>query len=191
MTIHFGNIFFTVTMIWLVAEIAFTSFKRAADDAQVRQDRGTLRWINVAIYVSIPIAFWLSTLKMGRFPPDLHWIRWLGIALIVGGSIIKWSAVYQLRKQFTVDVAIVSGHSLIFSGIYSRLRHPSYLGALTSFCGLGVALGNPFSILSLMVPITLAFLNRIRVEEAVLSAAFPKEYPAYQQSSWALIPFIY
>lgn len=188
---QFGLAFFVVTMVWLLAEITFTTIRRAGEGASLRQDRGSLRWINVAIYTSIPFAFWISTQKTGRFPADLQWIRWTGIAMIIGGSAIKWYAVHQLRSRFTVDVAIIKDHRLVCNGLYRRIRHPSYLGALTAFAGLGIALGNLLSIPALLVPITLAFLFRIHVEEAVLNQAFPDEYPAYRRSSWALIPFVY
>lgn len=191
MSNQFNKIFFAINMVWVLSDIFFTIFNHAKEDAPLRQDRGTLRWINIAIYLSMPLAVWLSMQRIGRFPPEMLWVRWMGLALIIGGLVIKWGAVFQLKKQFTVDIAIVSGHRLVCDGLYSRLRHPSYFGALMAFAGLGVALGNACSIAALLAPITLAFLFRIHVEEIILSKAFPDKYPAYRRSSWALIPFIY
>jgi protein-S-isoprenylcysteine O-methyltransferase Ste14 len=41
------------------------------------------------------------------------------------------------------------------------------------------------------VPITLAFLQRIKVEEAALHAALGDAYGNYAQRTRALLPFVY
>ena len=41
------------------------------------------------------------------------------------------------------------------------------------------------------VPVTLAFLRRIRIEERVLAEAFPEAYPAYARTTWRLLPYVW
>ena len=43
----------------------------------------------------------------------------------------------------------------------------------------------------MIVPITAAFLWRIRIEEQMLAEAFPDAYPAYARETKRLIPFIW
>jgi protein-S-isoprenylcysteine O-methyltransferase len=41
------------------------------------------------------------------------------------------------------------------------------------------------------MPITVAFLKRIQIEEQALSNAFGEQYSDYRKISWALFPWIY
>ena len=62
--------------------------------------------------------------------PVNHFWTGFGFPFIIGGLIIRWIAILQLGKSFTVDVAITDAASLKTDGIYERVRHPSYLGML-------------------------------------------------------------
>ncbi len=148
-------------------------------------------WINAAIFSAIPLAFAVAAQSFGRFPFEWQSLRWTGLALVVGGAALRWLAVLTLGSRFTVDLAIAANHELVRRGPYRILRHPSYSGALLSFVGLGVALGNFACVAVLLLPVGFAFLNRMRVEEEMMCAAFPQDYPAYRRATWALAPFIY
>jgi protein-S-isoprenylcysteine O-methyltransferase len=71
------------------------------------------------------------------------------------------------------------------------VAHPSYTGALMTFLGFALALGNLWSLLVLMLPVTAAFLWRIRIEERVLAEVFPEQYRDYAQRTRRLIPFVW
>jgi protein-S-isoprenylcysteine O-methyltransferase len=60
-----------------------------------------------------------------------------------------------------------------------------------AFLGLGLCIANWASLLSLLVPICLAFLRRIHVEEAVLLQALGDQYRDYMRRTKRLIPAIY
>jgi protein-S-isoprenylcysteine O-methyltransferase len=47
------------------------------------------------------------------------------------------------------------------------------------------------SVAAIVVPVTLAFLHRIRIEEAALQRAFPFAYPAYAAQSRRLLPLVW
>ena len=70
------------------------------------------------------------------------------------------------------------------------MRHPSYTGLLATFLGYALCLGNWLS-LAAMVPVGLALLWRIRVEEHVLAAAFPEGYRTYASETKRLIPYVW
>jgi protein-S-isoprenylcysteine O-methyltransferase Ste14 len=114
-----------------------------------------------------------------------------GIALITLGLLLRWIAILSLGKLFTVDVAITQGHQLVRAGMYKVLRHPSYTGSLLSFLGLGMVFSNYLSVVVIFVPICVAFLYRIRVEERALVATFGDEYLRYRASTKRLIPGIW
>ena len=114
-----------------------------------------------------------------------------GIVLIIVGLAVRWAAILTLRKYFTVDVAILSDHKIVMTGLYRYVRHPAYLGSLLSFLGLGISFSNWLSALVIFVPITGAFVYRIRVEERALDASLGDAYRQYQTSTKRLIPGIF
>ena len=113
------------------------------------------------------------------------------MALIVLGLLFRWWSIRVLGRFFTVDVATGEDQTIIHSGPYRWLRHPSYTGALTSFLGMALCQGDGVSMLVLFVPVLAAFLHRIRIEERVLAQAFPDNYPAYARDTARLLPGIW
>jgi len=107
------------------------------------------------------------------------------------GYILRIFAIRQLKQFFTVNVEIQSGHRLIQDGLYSRMRHPSYTGALLMFFAISLCYYNWISILVIVVPITAAFLYRINVEEMALVDNFGQGYKEYSGKVKRLIPFVY
>jgi protein-S-isoprenylcysteine O-methyltransferase Ste14 len=126
-------------------------------------------------------AFWII---------DDDLMRWLGVVLFATGGALRIWPVFVLGHRFSGLVAIQPGHTLVTSGVYRVIRHPSYLGllvnalgwALTFRAGLGVLLT------ALMIPPLLA---RIRAEEQLLRSQFGDEYGAYCARTARLIPGLY
>ncbi len=71
------------------------------------------------------------------------------------------------------------------------LRHPSYLGLLLVFSGLGMAYGNWLSMLALVLAVLAGLVNRIRVEEAALSLTLGAAHTDYAASRKRIIPFVW
>ena len=111
--------------------------------------------------------------------------------VILAGLAIRWIAIYSLRKYFTIDVSIRSDHKIVDTGIYKYVRHPSYSGSLLSFLGLGITTLNWISGIIIVVPIMIAFIYRINIEEQVLTTFFGDQYKQYCAATKRLIPKIY
>ena len=77
------------------------------------------------------------------------------------------------------------------TGPYRRIRHPSYSGAILAFVGYGMCLCNWASLAAVTVPVTLAFVVRIGVEEAALRASLGTPYAEYASRTRRLVPFVY
>ena len=185
------KLFPALCLVWAASEF-WIGWRRRSDDAARTRDAGTLRLLLVTIYASIALAVWFGSLGMARFPqPWRVSLSWLGIAMMLIGLPFRWWAIHVLSRYFTVDVSIRPDHELIRSGPYRWLRHPSYTGALLTFYGFALGFGSWLSLLTIVVPVTLAFLWRIRIEEGVLSAAFPEQYPRYAHETRRLVPFLW
>ena len=113
-----------------------------------------------------------------------------GVALFaIGGALRLWP-VFVLGRRFSGLVAIQPGHTLVTSGAYGVIRHPSYLGLLVNSLGWALAFRSGVGILltALLVPPLLA---RIHAEERLLQAQFGGEYDAYRRRTSRLIPGLY
>ncbi|GGI27849.1 hypothetical protein GCM10008119_29710 [Pedobacter mendelii] len=114
-----------------------------------------------------------------------------GMLIAILGFILRFVAIQQLGKAFTVDVQIAKNQTLKQDGLYSIIRHPSYTGVLMSFLGLAITFSNGLSLLVICIPIFVAFIYRISVEEIALKNEFGTAYLEYIKNTKRLIPFIY
>lgn len=179
-----------VGFLWMLSEIALVLFRRAGRTGK-DHDAGSIVWLNISIYGSIALAVFCTLQGIGTFPWYRTEFAWLGLVLIVAGLALRWTAILTLRHFFTVDVSIQKGQTLVRTGIFRYLRHPSYTGAILSFIGLSFSLASLPALIFTGVPITAAFIHRMNIEEAALRTAFGDEYTDYQRATWRLIPGIY
>jgi protein-S-isoprenylcysteine O-methyltransferase Ste14 len=116
--------------------------------------------------------------------------RWLGVVLFaVGGALRIWPVVV-LGDRFSGLVAIQPGHKLQTRGIYSVIRHPSYLGMLINSLGFGLAFRSGVGVL--ITALTLVpLIARINAEERLLRDQFGAAYDAYRTRTSRMIPGIY
>lgn len=156
-----------------------------------REDRGN-RWVLVAFAVLGLLDGYLPpyTDRIGYWILDGDALRWFGVVLFAAGGVLRIRPVFVLGRRFSGLVAIQTGHALITSGIYSVVRHPSYLGLLVNMLGWGLAFRSGVGIL-LAVLALVPLLARIASEEALLRAHFGTEYDAYCDRTWRLVPFVY
>jgi len=157
----------------------------------VREDRSN-RWVIAAFALLGLLDGFLPayTDRLDFWTIDGDAIRWVGVLLFaVGGALRVWP-VFLLGNRFSGLVAIQPGHTLLTTGIYSIIRHPSYLGLLMNSLGWGLAFrsGVGALITALLLPPLLA---RIRAEETLLRSQFGEAYDAYRARTSRLIPGLY
>jgi protein-S-isoprenylcysteine O-methyltransferase len=183
--------FSALTAIWAISEL-WIGLRRRSGDRTHQRDGGTLRLLLVTIYLCIGAGVWLSNVRPWPIPEPPRLALFLtGMAMMAAGMLFRWWSVRVLAEYFTVDVSIRPDHRIVREGPYRLLRHPSYTGALATFYGFALCLGDIAALLVVVAPVTLVFLWRIRVEEAVLAQAFPDDYPAYARATKRLLPGIW
>ena len=179
-----------VSAFWLGSEIILSRLKRSLS-TDARFDKSSLRILWITIFISVNIGVVLSFQRVGYFGGGSSVFPIVGILVIICGLLIRWIAIFSLKRQFTVDVAITKDHRIVSEGIYRFVRHPAYAGSIFSFLGLGLCFANVISLVVIVLPICAAFLYRIRVEEKALTDAFGDEYIRYCSSTKRLIPGIF
>jgi protein-S-isoprenylcysteine O-methyltransferase Ste14 len=157
----------------------------------VREARGN-RWV-IAVFAVIGFlnAYLPAyTDRKELWTIDGDTIRWLGVAFFAAGGALRIWPVFVLGKRFSGLVAIQPGHTLVTSGVYGLIRHPSYLGLLINSLGWSLAFRSGVGVILTMLLIP-PLLARIDAEENLLRSQFGDEYKTYLSHTWRLIPGIY
>jgi protein-S-isoprenylcysteine O-methyltransferase Ste14 len=153
-------------------------------------DKGSIWLLTISISAGYWLSFIVASTKMGRI---YHWNTFFvtGSVLTLTGLIIRVTSILQLKQQFTYTVTQVDKHELIETGLYKIIRHPGYLGQLVIFLGTSTCLSNWLSILLMVIPVLLGYLNRISVEEKFMAEQLGQKYIDYRKRTKRLIPLVY
>jgi protein-S-isoprenylcysteine O-methyltransferase Ste14 len=178
--------------LWVLSEIGLALYTHSSkkEDVSVREQTSLRRLWLVIIPCTVVGGFWCAQ-SPGSIRFTREYVMYGGLILLILGLVIRWEAIFTLRKYFTVDVSILKDHRIVRKGAYKYIRHPAYAGALISFFGLGWALGNWISFIIIFFPISWAFIRRIDKEEEMLLASVGEEYASYKETTKRLIPKVY
>jgi protein-S-isoprenylcysteine O-methyltransferase Ste14 len=156
-----------------------------------REDRGN-RWV-LAVFTIIGLLHGYLpayTDRIGFWTIGGDQLRWFGLLLYGLGGVLRLWPVFVLGRRFSGLVAIQPGHTLVTTGIYKWIRHPSYLGVVFVMLGWALVFRSLVGVL-LTVLILVPLIFRIVSEEALLQSQFGAEYEAYRARTWRLVPYIY
>jgi protein-S-isoprenylcysteine O-methyltransferase Ste14 len=112
------------------------------------------------------------------------------VFLFIGGGMLRLWPVFVLGRRFSGLVAIQPGHTLVTTGIYAVIRHPSYLGLLINALGWALAFRSVAGVLLTALTIV-PIVARIGAEETLLRSQFGADYDAYRSRTSRLVPGIY
>ncbi len=140
-------------------------------------------WISFQPKFEIPF-FQYNLNIIGLQIPLFHLI--LAVPVISTGA---WFGIVGVKK---VTLKVAETHrpeKVISTGIYSRIRHPQYFGAILSHIGVTILLSSLYSLLSTPLIIFLIYLFSWK-EEKELIREFGKEYEVYKKKVPMLLPRI-
>ena len=114
--------------------------------------------------------------------------RLVGIILLIVGVIIHESS-HRIHKQAHQQSEKIE--KLATQGIYSKIRHPCYLGLILIYFGFAFASRIVWILVPVVIFAVLTVLTAIR-EEEVMREKFGKEYEEYMgQVPWRFIPKVF
>jgi len=157
-----------------------------------KHDRGSFFVIIATSLVGVGSAFVLAQdvqsagIGVGRWP-----IFAAGLVIVLLGIALRQWSVLTLGTFFTVQVQVRSDQTVVDTGPYRWVRHPSYTAIVTSFVGIGVALENWLSLVVLVVVPSIGLVIRIRVEERALLEALGEPYREFSATRARLIPKVW
>jgi protein-S-isoprenylcysteine O-methyltransferase Ste14 len=167
---------------WPLLESAAIARETNLDPAD--QDSGT--------YVVYAVARVLSVVVAVAYAPNIApppWVPVLGVLLLASGMALRTIAIRTLGVQYSNRVRWGVTNSVVSTGPYRVVRHPSYAGMLLGHLGLAVGLGSIAGIAAVVVIFVPAIVRRILVEENVLSAS--AEWSAFAASRPRLVPWLW
>ncbi|XP_050428035.1 protein-S-isoprenylcysteine O-methyltransferase [Adelges cooleyi] len=140
-------------------------------------------------------ASWIEYVLWHIFLPDLktwHSISYIGIVMCVFGEVLRKTAIWTARHNFThlVQNEKTQTHSLVTNGVYSWFRHPSYVGWFYWSIGTQWIMINPVCIVAYALASWKFFKERIYYEEMTLLNFFGENYVSYQKKVGIGLPFI-
>ena len=181
----------TAVVVITVLQTIFALFSGANLSSGEREDRAN-RWVLAALGVLGLLGAWLPayTDRRDLWTIDGDTVRWVGVVVYTLGGVLRLWPVFVLGHRFSGLVAIQPGHTLVTTGLYRVIRHPSYLGLLVLSFGWGLVFRSWAGVILAALNIV-PLIGRIRAEEALLQAQFGAEYDAYRSRTWRLIPGLY
>ena len=141
---------------------------------------------------------WISPqprFRISIFQITLNLIPIIGFSIVILHLIISvplifigaWFGIVGV-KEITLKVAETHRpEKVISTGIYSKIRHPQYFGAVLSHLGISILLSSFYSLLSTPLIIFIIYLMSWK-EEKELIKEFGKEYKDYKENVPMLIP---
>jgi protein-S-isoprenylcysteine O-methyltransferase Ste14 len=183
-------IIIAVSYLYGFFEVFMNLKQRRKSNISTSGDKRSLWLLYSLITVGYALSFSVGATKIGRI---YYWNTFfaIGMALIVVGLLIRIHSILTLKQYFTYSIAKVENHKLIKTGLYKFIRHPGYLGQLIIFFGISTSISNWLSILAMMIPITIGYIYRIKVEESFMIEQLGEEYLNYQERTKRIIPMIY
>jgi protein-S-isoprenylcysteine O-methyltransferase Ste14 len=118
------------------------------------------------------------------------WVRVLGLAVLVASTVFTLWARFSLGTMWSVAPKVQGDHRLRTAGPYAVTRHPIYTGVLGMLLGATLLSGIGQWIVLFPVGLIL-FEVKIRMEEHLMLATFPADYPRYRRQVPQLVPGLF
>ena len=176
---------------WFALEIGLVVRDLVRRKARLRRDRGTRAIVAFslggAIFIGVLLRRWIPALDT----PAADAFAAAGLVLIWAGLVVRVWAVIALGRSFSTFVQVSVGQTVVTTGPYRWVRHPSYTGLLLIATGFGLGAGNWLSMVICVVGPLLGLVPRIAVEESELTRVLGEQYRSYQEKTYRLLPRVW
>lgn len=161
--------------------------QRGRTDTDAKSLQVILFGLNLA-YLAAYVIAWFPRLAVRSHRVAVFF---LGLAVLVAGSLLRRHCWRMLGASFTGDVRTRADQEIVARGAYAFVRHPSYTAAILMNLGVALALDSWAAVALMLFASSLVYGYRIAVEERALLSAIGEPYRRYMQSRKRLIPFVY
>jgi protein-S-isoprenylcysteine O-methyltransferase Ste14 len=170
-----------VVLVW-VAGAAYNAFRAPRGHARTEG-----RLAIVAVVAVLVLVAWAGHGYWHDVDVRAPWLRLVGLAVLVASTAFTLWARLSLGTMWSPTPTLKEGHALRTHGPYAVTRHPIYTGLLGMLLG-STLLSGIGSWIVVFPAAVVALEVRIRVEERLMLATFPDEYPGYRRQVPQLVP---
>src|SRR3954469_398831 len=161
-------VYLILSLGWLAWFSAFLTRKRAPHAWKINKQA---RWGILLEGVGFGLVW------QGRFlAREPGWKLAPAAVLLVAASLLSWTGVAAIGRQWRVDAGLNPDHQLIRSGPYSLVRHPIYASMLCLLIGTGLILTPLVLFLPALSIFVVGTEIRIRIEDALLASQFGEQF---------------
>jgi protein-S-isoprenylcysteine O-methyltransferase Ste14 len=186
----YGWPMWTSIAMWCVIEIYWDVARKNAAPASSSESRPS-RWVHLSLLLAAQILIFLPVHGLRqRYLPASAIVTATGLTLNTIGLALAIWARRCLGRYWSGEITIKVEHRLVRSGPYRILRHPIYTALLSLYAGTAIVSGELHALIGWVLAV-LAYLRKIRLEEANLIKAFGAEYRDYRTDSSALLPGVF
>jgi protein-S-isoprenylcysteine O-methyltransferase Ste14 len=181
---------FWLVYLWaMMPEMKLMKTARVQAKNAESKDAGSVQVIFVVGQLGLYAAFFFAFVRFGGMRPLMP-LFWLGVVLILLGSLFRRHCWRILGEYFTGDVKARADQPVIDRGAYRFVRHPSYTAGMILFTGIGLSFGNWIGFVLLMVSVLVGYIYRVRVEEKALTETIGEPYIAFMKTRRRFIPYV-
>jgi protein-S-isoprenylcysteine O-methyltransferase Ste14 len=181
-----------VVVVW-VAGAVYNAFRSPHSASHAPRERTRSQPGSSALIVVAVVCAGLAIAGRSHFDSlavGALWVRVLGLAVLVASTLFTLWARFSLGTMWSNAPKVKGDHQLRTHGPYAVTRHPIYTGLLGML--LGATLLSGIGQWIVLFPAALiVFEVKIRMEERLMVATFPEEYPRYCRQVPQLIPGLY
>lgn len=180
----------------LVAGGVLLRSQREVVEERSRGTVGARRWDQVITRLLVIPSF--AVLIVAGLGERLGWtpifgvpLRGVGVALFLAGYVlVVWAMANNRFFSQGVRIQTERGHVAVTTGPYRFVRHPGYVGMISSMGGAVLMLGSPWSAVPAVLYLGL-MVARTRLEDRMLLAELPGYREFAAQTRYRLVPGVW
>ena len=181
-----------VVAVW-VAGALYNAFRTRHSASKAPRERTRSQPGSTALIVVAVACAGLAIVSRSHFDGlavGALWARVLGLAVLAASTVFTLWARFSLGTMWSMAPQVKGDHRLRTHGPYAVTRHPIYTGLLGMLLGATLLSGIGQWIVLFPVGLIL-FEVKIRMEEHLMVATFPDEYPRYRRQVPQLVPGLF
>lgn len=173
-----------IPLFWLAVHPGIQFWRRQSRRAYVAVAAAS--WLAMWLLLFLPYGWWVERRFAG------HWVvAACGLALVATDKWLLWQVKRDMNWRVLVGLAELQPERpesrVVRAGIYERVRHPRYLGALLSVWG-AVLLSGATRVAYLVAVFTALILLVMELEERELLKRLGEDYAGYRRRVPRLLP---
>jgi len=181
-----------VVAVW-VAGALYNALRTVHNASHVPRERTRSQPGSTALIVVAVACAGLAVVSRSHFDGlavGASWPRVLGFVVLVASTVFTLWARFSLGTMWSLAPQVKDDHRLRTHGPYAVTRHPIYTGVLGMLLGATLLSGIGQWIVLFPVGLIL-FEVKIRMEEHLMLATFPEQYPRYRRQVPQLVPGLF